>query len=69
MLVYYLTYCGLNVHIQFQSKQEHNRGLSFDSISSSGPNGAVIHYRPSTLTNRPITTSEMYLLDSGGQYL
>ncbi|KAK7483321.1 hypothetical protein BaRGS_00025488, partial [Batillaria attramentaria] len=48
---------------------EYNRGLSFGSISGSGPNGAVIHYRPSDATDRDITTQEMYLLDSGGQYL
>ncbi|XP_025097190.1 xaa-Pro aminopeptidase ApepP-like isoform X1 [Pomacea canaliculata] len=48
---------------------QYNRGLSFESISGSGPNGAVIHYRPLNATNRQITTTEMYLLDSGGQYL
>lgn len=46
-----------------------NRGISFESISSSGPNGAVIHYAPSKATDRQITTSDIYLLDSGGQYL
>lgn len=44
-------------------------GLSFDSISGVGPNGAIIHYRATKKTERPITTTEMYLLDSGGQYL
>lgn len=47
----------------------YNRGLSFNSISAVGSNGAIIHYSPSNLTNKQITTSEMYLLDSGGQYL
>ena len=47
----------------------YNRGLSFGSISGMGANGAIIHYSPSTVTNKEITTSEMYLLDSGGQYL
>ncbi|XP_070188536.1 xaa-Pro aminopeptidase 1-like isoform X2 [Littorina saxatilis] len=46
-----------------------NRGLSFPSISGVGPNGAIIHYRPANDTDRPITTTETYLLDSGGQYL
>ncbi|XP_076445429.1 xaa-Pro aminopeptidase 1-like isoform X2 [Babylonia areolata] len=46
-----------------------NRGLSFPSIAGSGPNGAVIHYRPSNDTDRPLTTDEMFLLDSGGQYI
>ncbi|KAL8619055.1 hypothetical protein ACOMHN_020753 [Nucella lapillus] len=48
---------------------EKNRGLSFSSIAGSGPNGAVIHYRPTAGTNRTLTTNEMFLLDSGGQYL
>jgi len=46
-----------------------NRGLSFPSISSSGPNGAVIHYRPAPETDRPITTGDVYLIDSGGHYM
>jgi len=51
------------------SGQEDNRGLSFESISSSGPNGNIIHYAVNNLTDSPITTDQMYLLDSGGQYL
>ena len=43
--------------------------LSFSTISSSGPNGAVIHYRPSLETARLLTTEELYLCDSGAQYL
>ncbi len=29
-------------------QQPLNRGLSFDTISAGGPNGAIIHYRPSS---------------------
>lgn len=43
--------------------------LSFPTISSSGPNGAVIHYRPSANTARELSTHELYLCDSGAQYL
>lgn len=43
--------------------------LSFDTISGSGPNGAVIHYRVTEATNRPITPNSAFLVDSGGQYL
>lgn len=50
-------------------QQEHFMGLSFPSISGSGPNGAVIHYHPTEATRRPIGKSEMYLIDSGAQYL
>lgn len=44
-------------------------GLSFNTISGSGPNGSVIHYHPLPETNRPITDKEIYLCDSGAQYL
>ncbi|XP_046581761.1 xaa-Pro aminopeptidase ApepP-like [Haliotis rubra] len=50
-------------------EQDKNRGLSFGSIAGSGSNGAIIHYRPTDATDKQITTSDMFLLDSGGQYL
>ena len=34
-----------------------------------GPNGAIIHYRPTKDTNRKIDNTSMLLIDSGGQYL
>lgn len=45
------------------------KGLSFSTISSSGPNGAIIHYHPEPETNRPLSLNEIYLCDSGAQYL
>lgn len=45
------------------------KGLSFDTISGSGPNGAIIHYKPEKPTAAPITTTHLYLCDSGAQYL
>ncbi|WP_221791813.1 aminopeptidase P family protein [Aquisediminimonas sediminicola] len=42
--------------------------LSFDTISGAGPNGAIVHYRVSETTNRPIACGTLYLVDSGGQY-
>lgn len=45
------------------------RGPSFDTISSIGPNGAVIHYKPEKDTALALNNKEIYLLDSGGQYL
>lgn len=42
--------------------------LSFNSISGAGANGAVVHYRVTRSSNRPIHRDEMYLIDSGGQY-
>jgi Xaa-Pro aminopeptidase len=44
------------------------RDLSFDTISGSGPNGAIVHYRASEATNRPLAMNSIYLVDSGGQY-
>jgi Xaa-Pro aminopeptidase len=44
------------------------KDLSFDTISGAGPNGAVIHYRASEKTNRPLEPGSLYLVDSGGQY-
>jgi len=42
--------------------------LSFDTISGAGPNGAVVHYRVSEETNRPIEMNSLFLVDSGAQY-
>ena len=42
--------------------------VSFDTISGAGPNGAVIHYRVNTDTNRTLQDGELYLVDSGAQY-
>ena len=51
-----------------RAEQEDFVGLSFDTISSSGPNGAIIHYKPTAESDRPINDREIYLCDSGGQY-
>ena len=44
------------------------RDLSFDTISGAGPNGAIVHYRVTEETNRPLERDSLYLVDSGGQY-
>jgi len=44
------------------------RDLSFDTISGSGPNGAIVHYRVNTESNRTLNEGKLFLLDSGGQY-
>ena len=41
---------------------------SFPTISGTGPNGAIIHYRASKKTNLRIKKGDIYLVDSGGQY-
>jgi Xaa-Pro aminopeptidase len=43
--------------------------LSFETISGAGPNGAIVHYRVSTATNRKLERGGLFLVDSGGQYL
>ncbi len=42
--------------------------ISFSTISGSGPNGAIVHYRVSTETNRLLQPGELFLVDSGAQY-
>ena len=44
------------------------RGESFPAISGAGEHGAVIHYRVTPDSNRPIRSNEVYLIDSGAQY-
>ncbi len=45
------------------------REISFDTISGSGPNGAIVHYRVNAATNRKLRAGELFLIDSGAQYL
>jgi Xaa-Pro aminopeptidase len=42
--------------------------VSFPTISGAGPDGAIVHYRVTTKTNRGIAAGELFLIDSGGQY-
>jgi Xaa-Pro aminopeptidase len=44
------------------------KDISFPTISGSGPNGAIVHYRVTRATNRVIGKNELFLLDSGAQY-
>ena len=53
---------------QFRDATNQLEDLSFDTISGSGPNGAIVHYRVTPETNRPIEPGSLYLVDSGGQY-
>ncbi|KAL8946116.1 MAG: hypothetical protein Q9222_007444 [Ikaeria aurantiellina] len=54
---------------EIRSKKDHFVGLSFDTISSTGPNAAVIHYKPEKGNCSVIDPSALYLCDSGAQYL
>ncbi|HET7211519.1 MAG TPA: M24B family metallopeptidase, partial [Methyloceanibacter sp.] len=44
------------------------KDISFDTISASGPNGAIVHYRPTTKSKRLLEAGSLYLIDSGAQY-
>ncbi|THV07177.1 Creatinase/aminopeptidase [Dendrothele bispora CBS 962.96] len=44
------------------------KGLSFDTISSTGPNGAIIHYSPDPKDCAVIKQNQIYLCDSGAQF-
>jgi len=45
------------------------QGLSFETISSSGKNAAIIHYSPPETDSDIIDKDQIYLCDSGAQYL
>lgn len=51
-----------------RSRLPNFQGISFDTISGSGPNGAIVHYRVTQKTNRTLKHNEVFLLDSGGQF-
>lgn len=52
-----------------RSETQALKEISFDTISGAGPNGAIVHYRVTTATNRKLKSGELYLVDSGAQYL
>ncbi len=45
------------------------KDVSFPTISGAGPDGAIVHYRVTRKTNRAIAPGDLFLIDSGGQYL
>ncbi|MBA5723672.1 aminopeptidase P family protein [Candidatus Liberibacter sp.] len=45
------------------------RDIAFDTISASGANAAIIHYRVDMESNRFLQEGELLLLDSGAQYV
>ncbi len=57
-----------NKLLQFRKRSKKFKFLSFPTISASGPNGAIIHYRVNNKTNRRLRRGDIYLIDSGGQY-
>lgn len=53
----------------FRAENGQLKEISFDTISGSGPNGAIVHYRVNSATNRKLQQGELYLVDSGAQYI
>jgi len=54
--------------LTFRKQSRHFKYLSFPTISGSGPNGAIVHYKVNKQTNRSLKVGDLYLVDSGGQY-
>ena len=42
---------------------------SFNTIASAGKNGAIVHYKADKIKSKRIRKSDVFLCDSGGQYL
>ena len=65
-----LTEIGIVTALEaFRREEESCVDASFDTISGAGPNGAIVHYRVSTKTDRRLNAGELMLVDSGAQYL
>lgn len=45
------------------------RDISFDTICGAGEHAAIMHYRVTHETNKPLAGENLLLVDSGGQYL
>lgn len=52
-----------------RARGEHFRGYSFPTISACGENAAHAHYRVEQASARALGDGEIYLVDSGAQYL
>jgi len=53
----------------FRSEQELFKGLSFETISSYGRHGAIVHYAATPQSDIPLKPRGLYIIDSGSQYL
>ncbi|KAK4748832.1 hypothetical protein SAY87_015418 [Trapa incisa] len=55
--------------LEFRSGQAGFIDTSFDTISGSGANGAIIHYKPEPGSCSVVDPEKLFLLDSGAQYI
>ncbi len=53
---------------KFRKKNSNFMFPSFPTISGTGPNAAIIHYKVSKKSNLKLKKGDLYLVDSGGQY-
>ncbi|KAI0646631.1 Creatinase/aminopeptidase [Trametes meyenii] len=53
---------------KYRSEQDLFKGLSFPTISATGPNGAIIHYDPDPNDCAIVRKDQIYLCDSGAQF-
>jgi len=53
----------------FRAENALFRGDSFATIAAAGEHGAIVHYRAQDSSNRAIVPGDVFLIDSGGQYL
>jgi Xaa-Pro aminopeptidase len=54
---------------ELRARSEHYRGPSFSTISAFGPSSALPHYRATRDSARKLESGNVYLVDSGGQYV
>ena len=53
---------------KFRKKSSKYLYPSFETISASGSNGSIIHYKATKNSNKILNFKDLYLCDSGGQY-
>lgn len=61
-------YMGAEKMLEFRRTQDKFMGLSFATISAIGPNASIVHYKPEKNSSL-VNNREVYLLDSGAQYM
>ena len=65
-----LTEIGVVKHLEELRRRDNAlQDISFDTISGTGPNGAIMHYHVTEETDSVLEDGHLLVLDSGGQYL
>lgn len=54
--------------LELRKKNKSFKFSSFPTISGTGANGAIVHYKANKNTNKKLRKGDIYLVDSGGQY-